>query len=253
MAPLTGRVALVTGGGRGIGRTIAFALAEAGAGVVVTGRSLAALQETQTALQESGGSALALVCDVADKDAVRAAFGEIREKVGTVDILVNNAGITFSRKLHDTPDEVWEQIMQTNVNGTFYCCKAAVPAMIEKGWGRIITIASIAALSGMAFSSAYSASKHAQLGLARSLAAEVRRYNIAVNVICPGWVQTDMFEEAIGNLVKLTGRTPEQARADLLKLSGQTRAVTAEEVAGEVLRLASLQDPDVTGQVFPLL
>ncbi len=253
MGQLDGKVALITGGGRGIGWAIAVALADAGAAVVVTGRNTVNLEETKSAIIAEGGKGMALACDVGSKASVVSAFEKIRAELGAVDILVNNAGITYSRKLHETPDDVWEQIIQTNVNGTFYCCKAVLPDMIDKRWGRIITIASIAGLGGIPFSSAYSASKHAQLGLTRSLALEVARYNIAVNAICPGWVETNMLEESIANLVKITGRTAEEARADLLKLGGQTRAVTPQEVANEVLRLAGLEDVKTTGQAITLL
>ena len=253
MTQLNGKVALVTGGGRGIGRAIAIALSDAGASVAVTGRKTTNLEETKSAITAKGGKAMALACDVANKSSVESAFEKIRAELGAVDILVNNAGITYSRKFHETPDDVWEQIIQTNVNGVFYCCKAALPDMIQKRWGRIVTIASIAGLGGIPFSSAYGASKHAQVGLTRSLALEVARYNIAVNAICPGWVETDMFEESIANIVKTTGRTAEEARADLLKLGGQTRAVMPEEVANEVLRLASLEDAKTTGQAITLL
>lgn len=253
MSQINGKVALVTGGGRGIGQAIALTLAEAGASVVVTGRSRASLNETQSIIEQRGSQAHAFICDIADKAAVQSTFDQIRTTVGAIDILVNNAGITYSRKLHETPDDIWEQIIQTNVNGTFYCCKAVIPEMITRRWGRIVTIASIAAVNGLAFSSAYSASKHAQLGMTRSLALEVARYNIAVNAICPGWVETDMLEEALANIVKTTGRSADEARADLLKLSGQTRAVKPKEVAVEVLRLASLEDAKVTGQAITLL
>ena len=253
MSQLNGKVALVTGGGRGIGRAIAMALSSAGASVVVTGRNTKNLEETKSAITAKGGKALALACDVSNKSSIESAFEKIRAELGAVDILVNNAGVTYSRKFHETPDDVWEQIIQTNVNGVFYCCKAALPDMIQKRWGRIVTIASIAGLSGIPFSSAYGASKHAQVGLTRSLALEVARYNIAVNAICPGWVETDMLEESIANIVKMTGRTADEARAELLKLGGQTRAVTPEEVANEALRLASLEDAKTTGQAIPLL
>ena len=253
MTQLNGKIALVTGGGRGIGRAIAMALSGAGASVVVTGRNTKNLEETKSAITAKGGKAMALACDVSNKSSVESAFEKIRAELGAVDILVNNAGVTYSRKFHETPDDVWEQIIQTNVNGVFYCCKAALPDMIQKRWGRIVTIASIAGLSGIPFSSAYGASKHAQVGLTRSLALEVARYNIAVNAICPGWVETDMLEESIANIVKMTGRTADEARAELLKLGGQTRAVTPEEVANEALRLASLEDAKTTGQAIPLL
>ena len=253
MGQLDGKVVLVTGGGRGIGRAIAVLLAKAGTSVVVTGRNKNNLDETVETIREEGATALSLVCDVADKDSVQSAFDQIHTNLGPVEILVNNAGITFSSKLYQTPDKVWERIIQTNVNGTFYCCKAALPDMIQRASGRIIVIASIAGTVGMAYSAAYSASKHAQLGIVRSLAAEVRRYNIAVNAICPAWVETDMFEETIQNLVKTTGRTAEVARADLLKLSGQTQAVTPQQVAEKTLSLACLEDTSITGQAIPLL
>jgi len=253
MSQLNGKVALVTGGGRGIGRAIAMTLSDAGASVAVTGRNITNLEDTKSAIIAKGGKALALACDVSNKSSVESAFEKIRAELGAVDILVNNAGVTYSRKFHETPDDVWEQIIQTNVNGVFYCCKAALPDMIQKRWGRIVTIASIAGLSGIPFSSAYGASKHAQVGLTRSLALEVARYNIAVNAICPGWVETDMLEESIANIVKMTGRTADEARAELLKLGGQTRAVTPEEVANEVLRLVRLDDAKTTGQAITLL
>ena len=253
MSQLNGKVALVTGGGRGIGRAIAMTLSDAGASVAVTGRNITNLEDTKSAIIAKGGKALALACDVSNKSSVESAFEKIRAELGAVDILVNNAGVTYSRKFHETPDDVWEQIIQTNVNGVFYCCKAALPDMIQKRWGRIVTIASIAGLSGIPFSSAYGASKHAQVGLTRSLALEVARYNIAVNAICPGWVETDMLEESIANIVKITGRTADEARAELLKLGGQTRAVTPEEVANEVLRLVRLDDAKTTGQAITLL
>jgi NAD(P)-dependent dehydrogenase (short-subunit alcohol dehydrogenase family) len=253
MRQLEGKLAVITGGGRGIGRAIALALARAGASVALTGRNMRNLEETTEAIRAESESAIAIACDVADKASVRSAFERIRSGLGAADILVNNAGITYSSKLHQTPEEVWEQIIQTNVNGTFYCCKAVLPDMIQKREGHIIVIASIAGTVGMAYSAAYSASKHAQLGIVRSLALESKRYNIAVNAICPAWVETDMFENTIQNLVKTTGRTAETARADLLRMSGQTQAVAPEQVAEEALRLACLADTTITGQAIPLL
>lgn len=159
MSRLDGKIALVTGGGRGIGRAIAMALTDAGAAVAVTGRNTANLEEVKSAITAKGGKGMALACDVGDKSSVESAFEKIRAEFGSVDILVNNAGITYSRRLHETPDDVWGQIIQTNVNGIFYCCKTALPDMIQKRWGRIVTIASIAGLNGIPFSSAYGASK----------------------------------------------------------------------------------------------
>lgn len=239
MGELSDNVALVTGGGRGIGRAVALALAGAGAAVAVTGRSVASLEETVAVISAGGGRAIALPGDVGDPEAVRAAFAATRAAFGPVSVLVANAGITASMKLIDTPDALWEQIMRVNVSGAFYCCKAAAPDMIAAGWGRIITIASIGGLQGMPYSAAYSASKHALIGLTRSLAGELARHGITVNAVCPGWTATAMLEEAVANLAAKTGRATDEARAALLAAGDQARAVSPEEVAAAVLRLAS--------------
>lgn len=239
MGELTGKVALVTGGGRGIGRAVALALAGAGAAVAVTGRNSGSLEETVAAIGAAGGRAIALPGDTGDPEAVRAAFAATRAAFGPVGILVVNAGITASMKLVDTPDALWEEIMRVNASGAFYCCKAAAPDMIAAGWGRIITIASIGGLQGMPYSAAYSASKHALIGLTRSLAGELARYGITVNAVCPGWTNTAMLEEAVANLMAKTGRAADEARAALLAAGNQARPVSPEEVAAVVLRLAS--------------
>jgi NAD(P)-dependent dehydrogenase (short-subunit alcohol dehydrogenase family) len=239
MGELTGKVALVTGGGRGIGRAVALALAAAGAAVAVTGRNPGSLEETVAAIGTAGGRAMALPGDTGDPEAVRAAFAATRAAFGPVGILVVNAGITASMKLTDTPDALWEKIMRVNASGAFYCCKAAAPDMIAAGWGRIITIASIGGLQGMPYSAAYSASKHALIGLTRSLAGELARHGITVNAVCPGWTDTAMLEEAVANLMAKTGRAADEARAALLAAGNQARPVSPEEVAAVVLRLAS--------------
>jgi len=252
MGTLNGKVALVTGGGRGIGRAIAVALAGAGAAVAVTGRDIGKLDAVRAEIATSGGSALALACDVADSSAVAAAFAQARAALGPIDILVNNAGITASVKFADTDDATWERIMRVNASGPFFCCRAAAPDMIERGAGRIINIASYAALSGIPYSSAYSASKHALLGLTRSLALELARYGITANAICPGWVETDMVQNAVANIVAKTGRSEEAARASILALAGQPRMITPEQVAAVALRLAGPEGAGTNGQAITI-
>jgi NAD(P)-dependent dehydrogenase (short-subunit alcohol dehydrogenase family) len=250
MGVLAGKVALVTGGGRGIGRAVALALADAGAAVALLGRDTGRLEAVRAEVAERGGTALALGCDVTDSSAVGQAFAATRAALGPVDILVNNAGITASVKFAEMDDATWDQIMRVNVTGPFYCCRAAAPDMLARKWGRIINVASYAALSGIPYSAAYSASKHALLGLTRSLALELARGGITANAICPGWVETDMVHEALANIMAKTGRGEAEARASILALAGQPRMIQPEEVAAVALRLAGPEGDTISGQAI---
>jgi NAD(P)-dependent dehydrogenase (short-subunit alcohol dehydrogenase family) len=252
MGELDGKVAVVTGGGRGIGRAIAVALAGAGARVAVTGRNADVLHEVCAEISAYGGAAAAFPGDVSDAAAVRDTFAQIRATLGPVDILVNNAGMTASVKFTDMDDALWEQIMRVNATGPYLCCKAVVPHMIAQKWGRIVNIASIAALSGLPYSVAYSASKHALLGLTRSLALELGRYGITSNAICPGWTDTDMLRDAVANIVAKTGRSEDEARASVLALSKQPRVIMPEEVAEVVLELVSAAGAHRNGEAIVL-
>jgi 3-hydroxybutyrate dehydrogenase len=246
MIDLNGRVALVTGGGRGIGRAIAHALAQSGASVAITGRNQAALTETCAAFP----AMLAIPGDITQPLAVQQVFAQVQEQLGPVAILVNNAGITASLRITDTDDATWERIMALNVTAAFACCRAAIPAMLATKWGRIINVASIAGLHGLAYSSAYSASKHALLGLTRSIALELGTKGITANALCPGWVETDMLHDAINTIVAKTGRTAAEARTSLLGLSNQARVVTSEEVAAAAIRLVSPEGAQINGEAI---
>jgi NAD(P)-dependent dehydrogenase (short-subunit alcohol dehydrogenase family) len=250
MSILVGKVALVTGGGRGIGRAVAQVLAEAGAAVAVLGRDKERLDSVRAEIAEQGATALALNCDVTDSNAVNQAFAATHAELGPIDILVNNAGITASVKFAETDDATWDRIMRVNATGAFYCCRAAVPDMLARNWGRIINIASYAALRGIPYSAAYSASKHALLGLTRSLALELARRSITVNAICPGWVETEMVHEALATIIAKTGRSEQAARASLLEMAGQPRMIMPKEVAAVVLRLAGPEGANTNGQAI---
>jgi len=242
---LTGKTALITGGGRGIGRAIAFAFAREGARIAVAARTA---EQVEQVAREIGNGAIALVCDVADPSSVTRMFGELRERVGDADILVNNAGIAESATLVNTTDDLWHRHLSINLSGTFYCTRAALPAMLKKGWGRVINIASIAGKTGAPYIAAYSASKHGVLGLTQSIALEVAASGITVNAICPGYVDTEMVSRGVERITTRTGRTAEEALETLKKMSPQNRLVTPEEVAAVALLLASDQGRGINGQ-----
>lgn len=239
------KTALITGGGRGIGRAIALAFAREGLRVAVAARTA---EQVEQVAHEIGNGAIALVCDVSDPGSVTRMFSEMREQLGDADILVNNAGIAESATLVNTTDDLWHRHLAINLSGTFYCTRAALPAMLKKGWGRVINIASIAGKTGAPYIAAYSASKHGVLGLTRSVALEVAATGITVNAICPGYVDTDMVSRGIEQITTKTGRTAEEALDSLKKMSPQNRLVTAEEVAAVALLLAADEGRGINGQ-----
>ncbi|MFT5429576.1 MAG: 3-hydroxybutyrate dehydrogenase [Myxococcota bacterium] len=243
----TVKIALVTGGSRGIGRAIAIDLAGRGYRVVVTGRTV---DQLEAVAAETGGVAIEM--DVADRDATDKALERIFEEVGAPSILVNNAGISYAAPIGRARDDRWDRTFEINVTSAFRITRAVVPKMVEAGWGRIINLASNAGLSGYQYTHAYCASKHAMVGLTRSLAHELARTGITVNAVCPGWVQTDMFDKAIERITRSTGRSTDEARASLVNMSPARRAVTVEEVAHAVSMLCDPNASAINGQSIPV-
>jgi 3-hydroxybutyrate dehydrogenase len=242
---LNGKIALITGGGRGIGRAIAHHFARNGARVALAARTR---EQVEQVASEIGTGAIGLVCDVSDPESVARMFSDMRERFGDADILVNNAGIAEGATLVNTSDEHWHRHLSINLSGTFYCTRAALPAMLKKGWGRVINVASIAGKTGAPYIAAYSASKHGVLGLTRSIALEVATSGVTVNAICPGYVDTDMVSRGVERITERTGRSAEEALDSLKKMSPQNRLVTPEEVAAVALLLASDEGRGINGQ-----
>jgi NAD(P)-dependent dehydrogenase (short-subunit alcohol dehydrogenase family) len=249
---LANKLAFITGGGRGIGRAIALAFAREGANVVVAARTLDQVERVAVEVREQNGvDGLAVACDVRNAEGVLDAFTQTRERFGRgPDIVVNNAGIARTSLFVNTDEKFWEEHLNTNLGGTFRCTHAVVPEMIERGWGRIINIASIAGKTGAPYVSAYAASKHGVLGLTRSLALEVAMQGITVNAICPGYVDTEMTTHGIENIVAKTGRSADDALRMLEKMSPQNRLVTPEEVAALAVLLASEDGRGINGQAI---
>lgn len=249
---LKDRIALITGGGRGIGRAVAWSFAREGASLALCSRTSAEVERVRDEIRaELGADVMYGVCDVSDPQGVAKFFLTAYNGLGRhPDILVNNAGIAESAPLVKTTDELWDKHIAINLSGTFYCTRAALPQMIERGWGRIINIASIAGKTGAPYVSAYTASKHGVLGLTRSVALEVAKRGITVNAICPGYVETEMAERAIETIKSKTGRSEMEARSALEQMSPQNRLVTPEEVAALALLLASEEGRGITGQAI---
>ncbi|MGQ3052974.1 MAG: SDR family NAD(P)-dependent oxidoreductase [Roseateles sp.] len=223
--------AVVTGGGSGIGAAVAKRLLADGWRVTLMGRSHERLASQQAAL----GEVAIQVCDVSDEASVTAAFAA----VGDVDLLVNNAGQVETAPLHKTSLELWQRLLNVNLTGTFLCSRAVLPGMLTRRQGRIVNVASTAALKGYAYVAAYCAAKHGVLGLTRAMALEVAAKGVTVNAVCPGYTETDIVASAIDTIVAKTGRTPQEARAELAKTNPQGRLIQPEEVADAIAWLVA--------------
>ena len=242
---LTGRHAVVTGGGRGIGLAIARGLLGHGATVTLLSRGRARLEKSAATL---AGQVMIEVADVASPPQVAEAFTAIVERSGPVDILINNAGQAISAPLGKTDFEFWQQLLAVNLTGTYLCSQQALPAMVKRGFGRIVNVASTAGLTGYAYCTAYCAAKHGVVGFTRALAREVARSRVTVNAVCPGYTETDIVRDAVANIRTRTGRSEDEAVATLVASNPQGRLVQPDEVANAVLWLCLPGSESVNGQ-----
>ncbi|MEM7267883.1 MAG: SDR family NAD(P)-dependent oxidoreductase [Pseudomonadota bacterium] len=241
---LEGKRALVTGGGSGIGAAIACSLAEAGAEVVITGRREQPLKDTAAKSPRIEWRKM----DVADENSISEAIA----KVGEVDILVANAGIADTAPIEKLTVEHWRKVQTVNVEGVMVCVRETLPKMVQRGWGRVIIISSTAGLKGGRYIAAYSASKHAVLGLMKCAAEEALTTGVTVNALCPGFVNTDLVSASIDNIVQKTGMSAEEATASIAKANPFKRLIETDEVAAAALWLCGPGSGAVTGQAIPI-
>jgi NAD(P)-dependent dehydrogenase (short-subunit alcohol dehydrogenase family) len=236
---VTGRTAVITGGGRGVGAAVAGRLATAGVAIVVAARTTEQVEAVADRLRAEGHTAHAETCDVEDPVSVERLAARAVERLGRIDILVNNAGAAFASAVHKTTLEDWNRLLATNATSAFLCLRAVLPGMMERRWGRVVNVASIAGLRGDRYIAAYAASKHALVGLTTSAAAEAAPHGVTVNAVCPGYLHTDMTRDSVARIMRTTGRTEQQALEAILQTTPQKRLIEPAEVADAIAYLCS--------------
>jgi NAD(P)-dependent dehydrogenase (short-subunit alcohol dehydrogenase family)/enamine deaminase RidA (YjgF/YER057c/UK114 family) len=237
MSSVERRVAVVTGAGRGIGAAIAVALSQAGVEVILAARNRDRIEQLASRISGAGRPATAIACDVTDEASVTELARRASE-VGPIGVLVNNAGAASSSPVPRTSLDEWNRLLAVNATGAFLCTRAFLPGMLERKWGRVVNVASTAALRGGKYLAAYSAAKHALLGLTRATAAEVAGSGVTANAVCPGFVDTEMTAETVERIAAKTGRSREAALEAALASEGQPRLISPGEVAAAVISLS---------------
>ena len=227
-----GKHAVVTGGGSGIGAATAAILRDKGAVVTITGRNRDKL--AAKAAELGAGFQLA---DVTDRAQVAAAMKSAEDRSGPIDVLINNAGQAEAAPFSRMPDELWDRMIAVNLTGVFNCTRAVVGGMLKRGEGTVVNVASTAALTGYSYVTAYCAAKHGVIGLTRALALELADKGVTVNAVCPGYTDTDIVTTTIDKIVAATGRTSEEALAEIVSSNPQGRLVQPDEVADTIIWL----------------
>lgn len=251
LRPLDGMRGLITGGGSGIGLAIARRLDVMGVTLMLVGRDRSKLERARRELSGEREHA-SVACDVRDGAAVAAVFGTLAGQDRSPHILINNAGVATSASVQDTSDAAWNDTLAVNLNGTFHCTRAALPAMAGLPFARIVNVASTAGLIGYPNVAAYCAAKHGVVGFTRALALELARTQVTVNAICPGYTDTAIVEDAIANVARATGCSEADARDALVRRNPQRRLVMPDEVAAAVAWLCLPESQSINGQAISL-
>lgn len=247
---LEGKVAFITGASGGIGGAIARAFAREGANLALAARSVDKLEALAGEIEDMGRGALVCRCDVLRDRDILDALRKTTDALGPIDVLVNNAGVVTFEAVHELPDEVWERAMQINAKAPFTAIREVLPSMIARKSGKIINVASVSGKIGLAYRSAYAASKHAVLGLTKALSAEVAPFGITANCVCPTFVSTPMFDESIRKWADATGSTFEEQAEELKNKVPMRRFIDPEECAPLAVLLASADSDGITGQAI---
>jgi len=247
--PLTGRHAVVTGGGRGIGAAIADHLARQGAAITIMGRTHETLARSAAAIAVAHDVKVGVeVVDLAEPEQIERGFASATARLGPVTILINNAGIALPAPFLKTDLALWNRIFAVDAAAPFLCTRQVLKGMIDAGYGRVITISSTAGLTGFPYVSAYCAAKHATIGMTRALAREVAKTGVTVNCVCPGYTDTDIVAGALDNITAKTNRSREDALADIVSHNPQGRLIQPEEIAETVAWLCQSSSRSITGQ-----
>ncbi len=241
---LAGRHALVTGAGSGIGAAIAQGLGAAGATVTLVGRRAEALETIAGTIDRSNIAP----ADVTDPASIADAFDRATAAAGPVDLLINNAGAVETAKFTAMTADQWQRILDVNLSGVYHCMAAALPAMLERGFGRIVNVASTSGLKGYAYVSAYCAAKHGVIGLTRSVALEVAGTGVTVNAVCPGYTDTELVRASVDKIVQRTGKSRDDIIAQFAASMPTKRLIQPEEVARTVLWLCRDTGDEILGQ-----
>ena len=253
MPLLTGRVALITGASKGIGRVASQLFAAEGAKVVCAARSADLVNETAALVKRAGGEAIAVVADLSKEDEVKALVDTSVSTFGHLDVLINNAGDGGPTKpVQDYLMEDWRYTLDSCLTSSYLCARFAVPAMIKAGRGAIVNIASMAGRRGLAYRVGYCSAKAGQMGMTYGLAVELGRHNITVNAVAPGAVEGDRIDRVIAGQAQVRGVSEEQMRKQFLERSPLRRMVTAEDIAWAALFLCTDHARNISGQVVPV-